>query len=153
MRQNEILPHKDSTVVNSKGQPQAMAVVAERRVAVGTIRRATAPGEAAPATATAHAEPPTFRSFWISLCATGIIFIPVAAPFPDIATHIVDAQLVGRLCSHKVSFFPRVITVPSHIINVIATTIFIATTIVATTTSKFPFCFSGEAEVLASQGI
>ena len=91
VRQNEFLPHKDSAVVNSKGQPQAKAVVAVRRGVVATIRRATVPGVAAPATATEHAARPTFRSFRISLCATTILIVPIAAPFPHIATHIVDA--------------------------------------------------------------
>ena len=45
----------------------------------------------------------------------------------------------------------RVAVVPSHIINVIATTIFIATAIVATTAGKFPFSLGREAKVLTSQ--
>ena len=52
VRQNEFLPHKDSAIVNSKGQPQAKVVVAVRRAETVTKRRETVIVAAVPATAT-----------------------------------------------------------------------------------------------------
>ena len=41
--------------------------------------------------------------------------IPVATPFPQVATHIVNAQLVGRLGGYGVSLVTTVIIIPSHV--------------------------------------
>ena len=88
--------------LTSEGKAQAEVAATARRVVAATKRHAAAPRDAEPATATVHAVRPTIRTCWIVLRGTAITAIPVATPFPHVATHIVDAQLVGRLGSNGV---------------------------------------------------
>ena len=88
-----------------------------RRGAAATIRHATGILATAPATATAHARRPTIRSGRIGLRFACVITatIPIITPFVHVATHIVDAQLVGRLGGYGVSLVTTVIIIPSHV--------------------------------------
>ena len=139
--------------LTSEGEAQAEGDVAIRRGVVDTNRNTTVPRTVAPATATDHAVRPSIRTGGIVLRRTAITAIPVATPFPYVATHIVDAQLVGRLGGNGVSFRGTVIIIPSHIINRVAATIFVAPTLIATASGELPFGFGRQAEVLAGEGI
>ena len=83
--------------LTSEGKAQAEVVVTVRRVVVVTKRHAAEPRAAEPATATEHAGRPTIRTCRIVLRRTAITAFPITTPFTHVATHIVDAQLVGRL--------------------------------------------------------
>ena len=138
---------------NLKGQAQPTGTAAGVGADAVADRRSTVPRIVEEAAATIHTEKTSVRAFRIGLRTTGVSTTPVVAILPYIATHIVDAQLVGRFRCHRVSFSPRVTAVPSHIVNVITTAVFIATAIVATTAGELPFSLGGEAEVLTGQGI
>ena len=90
--------------LTSEGKAQAEVAVAARRVEAGTIRHAAVPRDAGPATATAHAVRPTIGTGGIGLRCACVTTIPIITPFAHVATHIVDAQLVGRLGGYGVSF-------------------------------------------------
>ena len=139
--------------LTSEGKAQAEGLATVRRVVVVTIRHAAVPREVVPATATVHAVRPTIRTCGIVLRRTAVSTFPIATPFPYVATHIVDAQLVRRLGGYGVGLVATVIIIPSHIINRVAATILIAAAIVATTCGELPFRLGGQAEVLAGKGI
>ena len=139
--------------LTSEGKAQAEDVATERRVAVETIRHAAVPRAVVPATATAHAVRPTIRTCGIVLRRTAVSTFPIATPFPYVATHIVDAQLVGRLGGYGVSLVATVIIIPSHVAEGVAATILIAAAIVATTCGELPFRLGGQAEGFAGEGI
>ena len=80
-----------------EGKAQAEVAATARRVAVATIRHAAAPRAAEPATATAHAVRPNSKTGRIGLRCACVTTTPIITPFPYVAAHIVDAQLVGRL--------------------------------------------------------
>ena len=80
---------------NSEGKAETKVVEAERRRVAVTMRRAAAPRTVEPAATTAHAERPTVRSCRIRLRATAIVAIPVRAPLPYVAAHIVNAEFIG----------------------------------------------------------
>ena len=139
--------------LTSEGKAQAEVVVTVRRVAAGTIRHAAAPRVAVPATATVHAVRPTIRTCGIVLRRTAVSTFPIATPFPYVATHIVDSQLVGCLGGYGVGLVATVIIIPSHVAEGVAATILIAAAIVATTCGELPFRLGGQAEVLAGEGV
>ena len=139
--------------LTSEGKAQAEVVVTERRGVAVTIRHAAAPRVVEPATATVHAGRPTIRTCGIVLRRTAITAIPITTPFPHVATHIVDAQLVGRLGGYGMGLVGVIVITPCHISEGVAAAIFVATAIVATASGELPFGFSGQAEVLAGEGI
>lgn len=47
----------------------------------------------------------------------------------------------------------RIIRVPSHIVNVIAAAVLIATAVVAATAGELPLSLGGQAEVLTGKGV
>ena len=138
--------------LTSEGKAQA-DVAMDRRVVAVTIRHTAAPRVDEPATATDHAARPTIRTCRIVLRGAAVIVIPIATPFPHVATHIVDAQLVGRLGGNGVGLVATVIIIPSHVAEGVAATILIASALVATASGKLPFRLGGQAEVLAGEGI
>ena len=84
-------------ILTSEGKAQAEEVETVRRAVVVTKRHAAVPREVVPATATEHAARPTIRTCGIVLRRTAITAIPVATPFPHVACHVVETQLVGCL--------------------------------------------------------
>ena len=89
--------------LTSEGKAQAEVVATARRAAPDTNRHAAAPRAVEPATASVHAVRRTIRTCGIVLKRTAVPAIPITTPFPHVATHIVDAQLVGRLGGYRVS--------------------------------------------------
>ena len=139
--------------LTSEGKAQAEVADTARRAAAETIRHAAFPREVDPATATAHAARPTIRTCGIVLRRTAVSTFPIATPFPYVAGHIVDAQLVGRLGGYRVGLVGTVIIIPSHVAEGVAATILIASALVATTCGELPFCLGGQAKVLAGEGV
>ena len=139
--------------LTSEGKAQAEVVETAQREVVVTKRHAAEPRAEVPATATDHAVRPTIRTCGIVLRRTAVSTFPIATPFPYVATHIVDAQLVGRLGGYGVSLVATVIIIPSHVAEGVAATILIAAAIVATTCGELPFRLGGEAEVFTGKGI
>ena len=139
--------------LTSEGKAQAEVEATVRREAAVTKRHAAEPRDEVPATATVHAERPTIRTCGIVLRRTAVSTFPIATPFPYVATHIVDAQLVGRLFGYGVGLFVAIIPIPCHIVEGVAATILIASALVATASGKLPFRLGGQAEVLAGDGV
>ena len=139
--------------LTSEGKAQAEVADTARRAVAETIRHAAVTRAVVPATATAHAVRPTIRTCGIVLRRTAVSTFPIATPFPYVATHIVDAQLVGRLGGNGVGLVATVIIIPSHVAEGVAATILIAAAIVATTCGELPFRLGGQAEVFTGKGI
>ncbi len=66
-----------------------------------------------------------------------------------IATHVVEAELVGLLGANGVSAVAAVIIIPCYIANVVAAAVFVVAAVVATTCGKLPFGLGGQTEVAA----
>ena len=76
-----------------KAEAEAIEAVAGRD---GVPKRNTAaPRIVEPTATTVHAVRATVRSCRIRLRATAIVAIPVRAPLPYVAAHIVDAEFIG----------------------------------------------------------
>ena len=99
------MPFTIYPILSSEGKPEPKVAEAVRRVVAATKRHAAGPRVVAPATATAHARRPTIRTGGIGLRCACVITgtIPIITPFPYVAAHIVDAQLVRRLGGYGVS--------------------------------------------------
>ena len=139
--------------LTSEGKAQAEDVATARRVEVATKRHAAVPRAEVPATTTVHAVRPTIGTGGIGLRCACVITIPIITPFVHVAGHIVDAQLVGRLGGNGVGLVGTVIIIPSHVGEGVATAVFIAPVVVASSGGKLPFSLGGQAEVLAGEGV
>ena len=74
------------------GKAEAEVIVAEVGREAVPIRNTAAPH---PTATTVHGVRATVRSCRIRLRATAIVAIPVRAPLPYVAVHIVDAEFIG----------------------------------------------------------
>jgi len=74
-----------------------------------------------------------------------ISLIPIAAPLPDIARHIIKAVTVGRIVSYRSSsvFWILAIICSTRLNNIISPGIYFPYK--ATSGSFFPFCLGGKA--------
>ena len=88
--------------VKLMGEAQTEAAAAKRGRAASAISNAAARCVVVPAAATAHAVIAGGRTRRISLRRREIRVIPVRAPFPNVAAHVVQAQLVRRLAANGV---------------------------------------------------
>ena len=86
-------PHREA-------QPKAVAAVVGG--AVVTERYPADPREAIVAAATVHAARPTRRTVRVRLTAAAVAAIPVTAPLPHVATHVVQPKGISRLASYRV---------------------------------------------------
>ena len=136
-----------------EGQSEAKVVVAEVGGVVVTVRRATEPRVVVPATAAVHAVRPTISTRRIGLRGATIAAIPVTAPLPNIATHIIQAQLIRLFRADSMSFTFTVAHIPSHIVYGVTSGIFVAFTLISTSGGIFPLRFSRQAEVLSCKCI
>ena len=108
-----------------------------------------APRADAIAATTAHAVTVGRLTNRISLRRFVIIDIPVSAPLPYVAAHIVQTEFVGVLGGYRMSFASAVAAVHCNGIEVVATTVFVAAALAASAYRVFPLCLSGEIEILA----
>jgi hypothetical protein len=76
-------------------QAEADAVVAGGQSDAATGRNATAAGEAEPAAAAEHADRACSWACRIGLRPRSVTPIPIATPFPHVAAHVENTQLVG----------------------------------------------------------
>lgn len=79
-------------IVNLEGEAQAEAIITVARGVIVPIGRTTAADIAAPAAATI--DPIGARGTAVTITAV-IAAVEVGCPFPYIAAHVVDAELVG----------------------------------------------------------
>ena len=85
------MAQKAATELWDNNQPEAYKAAAVAGVAVAVaIRRAAELSVTAPAAAAIHAVGARFRACRIILGVGWIIPIPVAAPFPNVAAHVVN---------------------------------------------------------------
>ena len=142
-------------MLQSKPQPNAVTAV----VGCNTVaeRYTAEPFVKVPTAAAIHTAGASGRSYGIGLVFGTIASIPILAPLMDIAAHVKQHQLVGhaggngvRAVRSRAPDLPRVIAgIPCHVVNVVATGILESLALVATTSSKFPFCLGGKSEIPA----
>lgn len=83
-----------------------------------------------------------------------IAAIPVVAPFPHVAAHVVEPQLVGCLGGHVLRAITGValaiavagVVIPGHVVEVVAAGELVALALVATSGRKLPLGLGGQAE-------
>src|SRR5262249_849644 len=80
-------------------QPVVAATVA--RHMPDTVRRAAELRIIEPAAATQHTELPFFRPLWVSYVIVRVTSIPILAPLPQIAGHVVQSPRIGGECSNR----------------------------------------------------
>ena len=95
------MAQKAATELWDNNQPEAYIEVAAGGVAVvAAIRCAAEQSVIAPAAAAIHAVGARFRACRIILGVGWIIPIPVAAPFPYVAAHVVNPKFIGLFLPH-----------------------------------------------------
>lgn len=114
-------------------------------------RSAAVPRIAAPAAPTVHAVCPTRSTGRIGMRTAAIFAIPVLAPFPDIAAHVVDAKFIGLLCAYGMCLAAAISIIPCYRPDIVAATVFIPSAPVASTGSILPLCLGGQAELHAGK--
>ena len=77
-----------------------------------------------------------------------IIAIPVGAPLPHVATHVINAQFVWGFGGNGVGLTATVVTIPRHSVRVAAAAVFAGTAIHTATACIFPFRLGGQTELL-----
>ena len=91
------------------------------------------------------------RSFRIMQRLLGIILPhPITTPFPYVATHVIQAQLVVTFLFDRMQTLVVTLFRPSHFVQFVTPRIDIATAFVASTGSKLPLRFSRKAELKLS---
>src|SRR6185503_4075866 len=106
----ELNPNKPPSFLR-EGETESDAVVSVDRFVPRAIGRATARACDAPGT-TAHdaIQPESFGIHHAS--ARQRTTVPILAPFPDIAVHVVNAEAIRRFLSHGMGFASAVFGVP-----------------------------------------
>ena len=80
-----------------------------------TTRDSTAPSVVAPATATNHAARARTGSCRVGLACAAVTAIPVEAPFPHVAAHVIDSKFVRAEFSNRMRLAAAVAVIPCHI--------------------------------------
>ena len=132
------------------GKTQAEVAAAAAGRAAAPKRNTAVPRVAVPTATTAHAERARRRTLWVVLGGTTIIIVPVVAPLPYVATHVIQSQLIRFFLSNFVRFIFRVITILSHVTYYITSSVLVTLALVTPTGGIFPFCLGGQTEVSLS---
>ena len=85
------------------GKTETYVVAAGRRRGVAAGRHATAPRavDVDPAAATVHTVRATGGTRRVGLRTAAVTAVPVLAPLPHVAAHVVQTQLVSLLRAHR----------------------------------------------------
>ena len=130
-------------------QTKTEVAARERRRSVAPVGGATVRGVLVPAAAAIHAVIARRRAGGISLRLTGIIGLPVRAPLPHVATHVVNPKLVGFFRFDHMTFATAVVSVPCHFVYIVGAAIDVALTLLTTLCGILPLSFRRQTEVLA----
>ena len=84
-----------------EAKAEAKVVAAEDGGTAATAQHTAEPLALAPAAATEHAVRATAWACRIRLRTAAVNVIPILAPLPHVAAHVVEAQFVGLLLRHK----------------------------------------------------
>ena len=85
---------------------------------------------------------------------TVIVFIePILTKFTDIATHVVNAEFVGRFRADSMRLESGIPAIPCNGIGVVAAAIFIAPAIVAAACRKLPLRLGRQTVVLTRAAV
>ncbi len=106
----------DKREAEAEGNVEArrgVAVAERRTAAAGVVVPAAAPNHAARATAR------PLRVGRIAVVTTIVFIIPVTAPFPDIAVHIIEAPGVWSFLSNGMSRTTAVLFIPPDFIQIV----------------------------------
>lgn len=88
----------------------------------------------------------------VVLCAGGVAIKNVPDPFPDVAGHIVQIQLVRFFTADGLGSDRSVVhEMPGNFVDIVASAVDIAVGVVAAASSEFPFRFGGKPVPLAVQ--
>ena len=82
-----------------------------------------------------------------------VVLIPVAAPFPHIARHVVQPQLVGHQPAHHMGRVAAVHLRPAHLHCVITSSKEIAARLPAASCRIFPLRLGGQSEAIACDAV
>lgn len=122
-----------------------------RRVAVA-VRHAEFPiTMIVPAAPSNHPVGTCCWASWIGLIVADVAAVPVLAPFPHIAAHVEQTQLVGCFGADGMGGGAAVIAVPCYITEFVAARVFVTLAAVPAASGVLPFGLGGQAEVLAGQ--
>ena len=85
---------------------------------------------------------------WLGRITIGEAHV-VQTPFIHIAAHVIQAQLVGLLQTHRKS--PAVngtaLVVPGHFVRIVASRVFVAQALLTSSSSVFPLGLGGQADL------
>ena len=129
-----------------EGEAKAEVAAAKARRVAEAKRRATVPIVVEPATATINPDRPTVWTRRIGLSIAAIAAIPILAPFPHVAAHVIQAQLVRLLGLHGMCLTSTVTIVPGYIVYPTATAILGVIAPLSTTGGILPFRLGRQAE-------
>ena len=96
-------------VLLGKTKAEPAAAAPEAGVVVAPQRHTADPRVVVQATATKHAARAGRRPLRIRLACTTIVAIPVLAPLPNVAAHVIQAKLVGTLGLHRMGIASAVV--------------------------------------------
>ena len=140
-------------MVNSEGETETVAVAAIVGSADDANGYALVPIVEVPAATTKNAVLTLRRSGWIGLRTVSIIvrIIPIVAPLPYVAAHVIQAKFVGFLGLDRVGRSAAITTIPRYFVGIVAAAVLIAFALVATASSILPFGFGGQAEFFSGE--
>ena len=113
----------------------------ERQTAVGSTKIITR--------ATTNTSSAGNGTDWILLGITAIASKPILAPFHHITCHVIKVQFIGKLEPTVMRLIIRIFYIPCHVINDIATSIYVSLAMVTATSGKLPFSLSRHTEIQA----
>ena len=85
-------------------------------------------------------------SLWVNSILCCIIAVPIAAPLPDVSTHIIQTKFIGSQQFHLMRAFLGIILLPSHIGKSVASAIEIPFGTITTLSGIFPLGLGGQTE-------
>ena len=114
------------------------------------VRGAAVPRGAAPTAAAKDAVRALSGDLGIRLCDSRVSGVPIIAPFPHVAAHVMEAQFVGFFLARELGLDA---VIPSNFVRVITSSIQVAFALNAATSSKLPLRFRWQAIRFARQRV
>lgn len=129
-----------SRELDGKHQPQSQADAPKRRSVEAPKSNTTVPRVAEPTPTAIHAVSPRTRTRGIRLGRGRIIPVPIRAPLPNVAAHVVQTQLVRPFPAHGMCFLTRIIPIPSYFTYIIAPAVLVSPASIPAPGSVVPLC-------------
>ena len=150
---SELKTLADYLVVNSEGEAETVEVATVSGSVAVAKGYAHAPIVVVPAATTNNAVHTLRWSGWIGLRIALIVSIPIVAPLPYVAAHVIQAKFVGFLGLDWVGLAAAIITIPRYFVGIVAAAVPISSTILASSCCILPFGFGRKSKLLSRQSI